>query len=222
MTIKLAIFDCDGTLVDSQANICLAMEETFAAEKLAAPDLHIVRRIVGLSLVEAMRALLPEAENDLHCRLADRYKTAFQTLRSKGGLQVEPLYDGLENLLDRLDADGWLFAVATGKSDRGLDLCLSHHGIKQRFVSLQTADRHPSKPHPSMILEALGDAGAEPVHAVMIGDTSFDMQMGVNAGVDAIGVDWGYHDAAELTDSGAVAVAYSMDELYRHIGACKA
>ncbi|WP_439469629.1 HAD-IA family hydrolase [Blastomonas fulva] len=217
MTKRLAIFDCDGTLVDSQANICRAMEMAFAAEGLGHPDHHRVRRIVGLSLVEAMRVMLPQAEPQFHVVLADHYKNAFHELRGNGTLQQEPLYDGLTELLDRLDRQGWMLAVATGKSDRGLDLCLTHHGIKHRFVSLQTADRHPSKPHPSMIYQALADAGAEPHAAVMIGDTSYDMAMGVAANVRAIGVDWGYHDAAELTQAGADSIAYSMDELFDHI-----
>ncbi|MDM7957243.1 HAD-IA family hydrolase [Blastomonas sp.] len=217
MTSRLAIFDCDGTLVDSQANICRAMEMAFAAEGLGHPDHHRVRRIVGLSLVEAMRVMLPEAEPQFHVVLADHYKNAFHELRGNGTLQHEPLYEGLVGLLDRLEQDGWMLAVATGKSDRGLDLCLTHHGIKHRFVSLQTADRHPSKPHPSMIYQALADAGANPALAVMIGDTSYDMAMGVAAQVRAIGVDWGYHDAAELTLAGADSIAYSMDELFDHI-----
>lgn len=217
MTSRLAIFDCDGTLVDSQANICRAMELAFAAEGLGHPDHHRVRRIVGLSLVEAMRVMLPEAEPQFHVVLADHYKNAFHELRGNGSLQQEPLYDGLPELLDRLDEQGWMLAVATGKSDRGLDLCLTHHGIRHRFVSLQTADRHPSKPHPSMIYQALVDAGTQPEQAVMIGDTSYDMAMGVAAQVRAIGVDWGYHDAAELTLAGAHSIAYTMDELFDHI-----
>lgn len=214
MAARLAIFDCDGTLVDSQANICLAMARAFAAEGLVAPDLHIVRRIVGLSLVEAMRGLLPEAEDGLHRRLAKHYKQAFQSLRQENALAVEPLYDGLLGLLDRLEAEGWLLAVATGKSDRGLDLCLKHHGIKQRFVSLQTADRHPSKPDPSMVFEALADADVAPHNAVIIGDTSYDMLMGVNANIRALGVNWGYHEPAELIAAGADLVAQNMDELH--------
>ncbi|MFN3819644.1 HAD-IA family hydrolase [Blastomonas sp.] len=217
MTGRLAIFDCDGTLVDSQANICRAMEMAFAAEGLGHPDHHRVRRIVGLSLVEAMRVMLPDADAQFHVVLADHYKNAFHELRGNGTLQHEPLYDGLDALLDRLDQLGWMLAVATGKSDRGLDLCLTHHKIKHRFVSLQTADRHPSKPHPSMIYQALADAGVEAQNAVMIGDTSYDMAMGVAANVRAIGVDWGYHDSSELHSAGADCVAYSMDELFDHI-----
>lgn len=217
MTMRLAIFDCDGTLVDSQANICRAMDMAFSAEGLGHPDHHRVRRIVGLSLVEAMRVMLPEAEPAFHVVLADHYKNAFHELRGNGTLQHEPLYDGLPELLDRLEQANWMFAVATGKSDRGLDLCLTHHGIKHRFVSLQTADRHPSKPHPSMIYQALADAGVDAHGAVMIGDTSYDMEMGVAASVRAIGVDWGYHDASELQSAGAESIAYTMDELFDHI-----
>ncbi len=214
MPVKLAIFDCDGTMVDSQANICRAMEYAFARETLAPPDHHVTRRIVGLSLKEAMAVLLPEGEDDLHQRLADHYKRAFQELRGSGAMLEEPLYDGLVDLFDRLENAGWLLAVATGKSDRGLILCMDHHGLTKRFVSLQTADRHPSKPHPSMIAQALSDAGAQSTHAAMIGDTSYDMAMGVNAGVRAIGVDWGYHDAHELTDAGAESVAMQMGDLF--------
>lgn len=217
MTTRLAIFDCDGTLVDSQANICRAMDLAFAAEGLPDPDHHQVRRIVGLSLVEAMRMMLPACDPKFHIVMAEHYKKAFYTLRGNGTLQHEPLYDGLSGLLDQLDKAGWLLAVATGKSDRGLDLCLTHHGIKHRFVSLQTADRHPSKPHPSMVYQALADAGADAAHAVMIGDTSYDILMGVAANVRPIGVDWGYHDAAELASAGAHSIAFSMDELFHHI-----
>jgi phosphoglycolate phosphatase len=204
--IRLAIFDCDGTLVDSQGNICSAMEESFTAAGLPAPPREQTRRVVGLSLVEAMQALLPDAEPSLHRELADHYKNAFYRLRMHG-LVEEPLYDGIPELLDSLEADGWLLGVATGKSDRGLGLCLDCHGLSRRFVTLQTADRHPSKPHPSMIEQALADAGAEAPNTMMIGDTSFDMAMAKAAGVTAVGVAWGYHAPEELIAAGADFVA---------------
>lgn len=199
---RLAIFDCDGTLVDSQHNICAAMEACFAGAGLAPPPPERTRRVVGLSLVEAMREMLPEAEPSFHATLAEDYKRAFQALRARG-LEEEPLYEGIAELIDALEADGWLLAVATGKSDRGLALCLEHHGLARRFVSLQTADRHPSKPHPSMIEQAMADAGAAPHMTLMIGDTSYDMAMARAAGVGAIGVAWGYHDSEALTRAGA-------------------
>lgn len=203
---RLAIFDCDGTLVDSQANICLAMEAAFASARLPAPDRQATRRIVGLSLVEAMRALLPDAEDDLHLGLAADYKAAFWRLRAEG-LVKEPLFDGIAELLGRLRDDGWLLAVATGKSDRGLAHVLDHHGLTDHFISLQTADRHPSKPHPSMIAQAMADAGAAPGTSAMIGDTSYDVLMALAAGTQALGVSWGYHAPDELTALGAHAVA---------------
>jgi phosphoglycolate phosphatase len=150
--MRLAVFDCDGTLVDSQANILRAMHSSVSRMGLAEPDPHAVRRVVGLSLVEAMQALLPEADADLHVRLAEDYRQAFQRLRDDQRLDPEPLFDGIAELLAELEEGGWLLAVATGKSDRGLKLCLEHHGLEKHFISLQTADRHPSKPHPSMLL----------------------------------------------------------------------
>jgi phosphoglycolate phosphatase len=211
--MKLAVFDCDGTLIDSQVNIIRAMESSFRRHGLAAPDSHATRRIVGLSLVEAMQALLPDAEPELHISLAEDYKTAFQRLRADRSLDPEPLYPGIRRLLDVLHRDGWLLAVATGKSDRGLKLALEHHGIHHLFISLQTADRHPSKPHPSMLRAALAEAGTGADSAVMIGDTVFDIAMAAAAGVKGIGVDWGYHDAHELIGAGAAHVAADADDL---------
>jgi phosphoglycolate phosphatase len=210
---RLAVFDCDGTLVDSQANIVRAMEDCFARHRLDPPCRDATRRIVGLSLVEAMQAMLPEAEPALHLRLADDYKLAFQRLRAENALADEPLYPGVAAGLAELEARGWLLGVATGKSDRGLGLCLAHHGIHPHFVTLQTADRHPSKPHPSMLQAAMAEAGADPQATVMIGDTRFDMAMAVAAGARPIGVDWGYHAPAELHEAGAVAVVTRFEDL---------
>ena len=156
---RLAIFDCDGTLVDSQHNICTAMDDAFVRARLDPPGRVATLRVVGLSLVEAMQMLLPEADDALHRAMADNYKQAFWRLRDEG-LVAEPLYDGIADVIDALDADGWLLGVATGKSDRGLAICLEHHGLTKRFVTLQTADRHPSKPHRSMVDAAMAEAGA--------------------------------------------------------------
>lgn len=206
MSNRLAIFDCDGTLVDSGLNICLAMEECFARASLPAPPRERTRRVVGLSLVEAMRHMLPDAEHDMHVALADDYKQAFHGLRGRGLIE-EPLYDGIVELIDALEDGGWMLGVATGKSDRGLSLCLDHHGLASRFVTLQTADRHPSKPHPSMVEQAMADAGSDPASTLMIGDTTYDMAMARAAGVTAIGVSWGYHEPQELVAAGAHFVA---------------
>jgi phosphoglycolate phosphatase len=211
---RLALFDCDGTLVDSQATIIGCMEEAFGHAGLTAPDRHAIRRIVGLSLVPAVARLIPDAEHSLHIQIAEDYKTAFQRLRGRGQVE-EPLYEGIADVLIALDADGWRLGVATGKSDRGLAHCLMAHGLTGLFVTLQTADRHPSKPHPAMAYAAIDEAGASPETTIMIGDTSYDIAMGLAAGARSLGVDWGYHDAHELMASGAYAVADTTADLPR-------
>lgn len=216
MTVKLAIFDCDGTLVDGQASICEAMESAFAAANLPAPPRNAIRRIVGLSLPQALRRLAPDATDDQSSIAVEAYKDAFRSSRIEGRLQ-EPLYDGIAALLDQLRSAGWELAVATGKSDRGLFSCLAMHGLGDHFVSLQTADRHPSKPHPAMLEAALADAGAVAENAVMIGDTTFDMEMAGAANVRAIGVDWGYHTPQELNETGAEIVASSPQHLGEYL-----
>lgn len=210
--MKLAIFDCDGTLVDSQADICAAMEAAFAAAGLVAPERHATRRVVGLSLHEAMRQLHPEGEHETHADLAQLYKDAFRARREAGAV-AEPLYDGIAGLVEELAGQGWQLAVATGKSDRGLAHCLATHGLTKHFVSLQTADRHPSKPDPSMIEQCIADTGADRARTAMIGDTVYDIAMACNAGVTGFGVDWGYHETDELIEAGAAAVATSVTHL---------
>jgi phosphoglycolate phosphatase len=206
---RLAVFDCDGTLVDGQASICEAMEAAFAGADLPCPPRAQVRRIVGLSLPQALVRLAPEASEEQRAQIVGGYKSAFFNARTEGRLS-EPLFEGMRDLLHRLHGDGWLLGVATGKSDRGLTSCLAGHAISELFVTLQTADRHPSKPHPAMLEAALFEAGVTASAAVMIGDTSFDMEMASAAGVHAIGVDWGYHAPEELLASGAAAVASDM------------
>ena len=210
--MRLAVFDCDGTLVDGQADVCWAMENAFARAGLSAPDVSAVRRAVGLSLPQAVRALAPDLNEDQNRAVTEFYRSSFRARREEGLLD-EPLYDGIAELLTALHDDGWRLAVATGKSDRGLAACLATHGIADLFVSLQTADRHPSKPHPAMLEAALFEAGALPAQAVMIGDTSFDMLMARSARVAAIGVAWGYHAPAELLASGALSVAATVAAL---------
>jgi phosphoglycolate phosphatase len=214
---RLAIFDCDGTLVDSGATIYAALTASMEQNGYAVPPPGISRRVIGLNLIEAMAALLPEASPSRHLQLAEDYKRAFMGLRTAGQVE-EPLFDGVLELLDALEADGWLLAVATGKSDRGLKHCLEQHDIHARFVSLQTADRHPSKPHPSMIEQAIADAGATPQTTIVVGDTSFDMAMAVAAGATGIGAAWGYHEVDELIDAGAAAVAEKPLDVLKLIG----
>ena len=216
MTVRLAVFDCDGTLVDGQAAVCEAMESAFAFAGLASPARPLIRRIVGLSLPQAVRHLAPHASEQDQRLVVEAYKESFRTARTSGTLE-EPLFDGIAELVDRLAVQGWALGVATGKSDRGLIACLTGHGLIDRFATLQTADRHPSKPHPAMLEAALFEAGASAADAVMIGDTVYDIDMARAAGVRAIGVDWGYHTPEELLESGAEVVVSSAAELGEYL-----
>jgi phosphoglycolate phosphatase len=188
------------------------MEAGFAAAGLTPPDRNEVRRMVGLSLPIALKRLAPDASQEQRVNAVAAYKDSFFTARTDGSLE-EPLYEGMKELLYRLHGDGYLLAVATGKSDRGLTACLAEHGISDLFVSLQTSDRHPSKPDPTMLAAAMFEAGAKPAETVMIGDTTFDIEMGRAAQVRSLGVNWGYHEPQELSEFGAEAVAASMEEL---------
>ena len=212
MNVRLAVFDCDGTLIDGQAGICDAMEQAFTQHCLPRPERNDIRRAVGLSLPQALRTLLPDASTEVHNEVAESYKRAFRAAREGGQLQ-QPLYPGIAPLLGALRDAGWLLGVATGMSQRGLGHCLARHGLGAHFVTLQTADDHPSKPHPAMLEAALLESGAGPAQAVMIGDTVFDMTMACEAGVPAVGVDWGYHERAELLAAGARFVAGNPAEL---------
>lgn len=209
---KLAIFDCDGTLVDSGTSIYQALTMTLQQHGRPVPPRKEAGRVIGLSLAQAIAVLVPDATPAGIEEMATTYRQAFQQLRVYGQLD-EPLFEGVAELIEALEQDGWLLAVATGKSDRGLRHCLDTHGLHGRFVSLQTADRHPSKPHPSMVLAAMAEAGAAPASTVMIGDTGWDMGTATAAGVGPIGVGWGYHDAAELLQEGAIAVAEKPGEV---------
>lgn len=210
--MRLVVFDCDGTLVDSQAAICASMDQAFAAAGLPLPDRNAVRRIVGLSLPQALARLAPDASEDSRAHALAAYKASFRSARSEGTLD-EPLYPGIAALLHRLHTGGARLGVATGKSDRGLAACLARHSVRELFATFQTADRHPSKPHPAMLEAALFEAEVGAHEAVMVGDTVFDVAMARAAGVRAIGVAWGYHEPAELLEAGACGVAESTEEL---------
>jgi len=211
--VHLVLFDVDGTLVDSQAMIVAAMSAAFAAHGRVAPPRERVLSIVGLSLETAMRALLPEEPHELAGPLADAYKAAFQQLRASPE-HHEPLFEGALDVLDALGArDDLILGLATGKSQRGVRAVLDLHDLHGRFVTIQTADTNPSKPHPGMIQAAAAEAGVLPQQVIMIGDTTYDMEMAGAAGAHGVGVRWGYHEAAALQAAGATVLLDRFDEL---------
>lgn len=203
--LRLAVFDVDGTLVDSQHHINTAMGLAYDAQGLMAPPLEQVRGIIGLSLPHAMRVLSPDLSDAQYEALVEGYKASFNSKRiDEDTQQSPPFYPGIRALLDQLaQDDDLLLGVATGKSRRGLNAMLAGHGLTEAFATAQVADNHPSKPHPSMLLATLAETGVEAANAVMIGDTTFDMQMGQAAGMRCIGVAWGYHSVDDLRRTGA-------------------
>lgn len=200
--LKLIIFDCDGTMVDGQHMIISSMKEASKKCNVPYPGDESVRRIVGLSLLEAISRVYPTLSNNDHDLIRNEFVNHFQYLRSLDQ-QHEPLYEGVKETINLLNDMGILLGVATGKSSRGLANTLKNHGLEKHFVTLNTADDGPGKPHPSMINVALSDTGVLKQNAYMIGDTTYDMQMAALAGVHSIGVTWGYHSRQELVTSGA-------------------
>ena len=211
-SVRLAVFDCDGTLVDSQQSIVASMHAAFEHHGFEIPEAEAVRRVVGLPLDVAIRRLAPHVDEAFSQEVSETYKSAFYDLRQADDVE-EPLFAGISGVLDRLDAAGWLMGVATGKSHRGLSATLNFHKLYDRFVTHQTADRAHGKPHPDMMHKAMSATGAGRDDTIMIGDTTFDIEMAKNAGVRSIGVTGGYHQPQELLDAGAACVVTTADEL---------
>jgi len=209
--LRLVMFDFDGTLVDSQWAIARAMAEAFAAAGLPAPGAERVRRVVGLRLETAVARLLPDGqdgpegmdgEDALTASLAAGYREAFFRLRAQPDFH-EPLMAGAKRALERLDHPQVVMGIATGKGRRALAASLERHGLSRHFVTLKTADDGPGKPHPQILLDAMAELGIAPEHTLVVGDTTYDMAMAVNARVRALGVAWGYHDRWDLLAAGA-------------------
>ncbi|HEX6957676.1 MAG TPA: HAD-IA family hydrolase [Ferrovibrio sp.] len=207
----MAIFDCDGTLVDSQHHIVACMHAAFAAHNLTLPEAEAIRRTVGLPLAVAIEKLLPAGA--ALAGVVEAYKQVAIAQRQDPD-HHEPLFPGLVDALDQLEADGWLLGIATGKARRGLNYTLASHGLTGRFVTLQTADVVAAgKPAPDMVLQAMAETGAVPASTIVVGDTSFDMEMARNAGATPIGVAWGYHEQEILVKAGALKIIHDFSEL---------
>ncbi|HVZ00002.1 MAG TPA: HAD-IA family hydrolase [Dongiaceae bacterium] len=213
---RLVVFDCDGTLVDSQHNIVAAMIEAWRRHGLDDPTPDLVRRQVGLTLEIAVARMLGGADPAFVSALADTYREIVHDLRKREDLR-EPLFEGVRALIEALDAPEIFLGVATGKNMVGLEHTLQSLGLRERFHTLQTADRCRSKPDPEMVIRAMAETANEPESTVVIGDTSFDMEMARAAGATPIGVAWGYHPAEELREAGAVAVLQHPGELIHRL-----
>ncbi|MFB9149959.1 HAD-IA family hydrolase [Roseovarius ramblicola] len=218
--LRLVIFDVDGTLVDSQHDILAAMRAGFDVVGEEAPAREAILGIVGLSLDVAVARLAPGLSEAARRRIVEGYKDAYTALRAGQGVALSsPLYPQARETLDALrGVPELLLGVATGKSARGLAKLVEGHLLDGYFVTRQVADHHPSKPHPAMLHAALAETGVDPRDAVMVGDTSYDMDMARAAGIAGIGVTWGYHRAEALTgaarlvgDFDALATALTQD-----------
>jgi phosphoglycolate phosphatase len=207
----LIIFDVDGTLIDSQDLLYRTHIAAFGEHGLEPPARQAILRLVGLSLPVMMEELAgPDAPV---AALVASYKAHFSDIIAREGV-ADPLFPGAAEALARLSArPGLQLGIATGKSRRGVARLVGHFGWDGLFSTVQTADDAPSKPHPGMVLQALAETGVEPGAAMLVGDTTFDIEMARAAGVRAVGVAWGYHPPASLIEAGAERILGHFDEL---------
>ncbi|APG45872.1 HAD-IA family hydrolase [Phaeobacter porticola] len=214
--LRLILFDVDGTLADSESDIVQCMQEAFEVYERK-PAKRDILSIVGLSLPEAVAQLAPDLHPESRDTVVELYKDAYYRARVTKGAGHSPLYPGAAEVLAELNAvPEYLLGVATGKSQRGLDALIETHQLRC-FVTRQCADHHPSKPHPSMVQRAMADTGVTPANTVMIGDTSFDIDMGHAAGVHTIAVDWGFHPADQLGADHIIDSFADLAPLLQHI-----
>jgi phosphoglycolate phosphatase len=215
--MKLALFDCDGTLVDSAALIHEVMARTFVHFGYPRPDIALTKSIIGLTLDLAIARMQGKAHiDDEAVAMTAHYKAIYVGVRDEAGVDV-PLFDGIRDLIRTLAAkDEVLIGAVTGKSRRGLVHVLEAHGFAPDFVVSRTADDCPSKPHPAMVTECCSETGMNPADTIVIGDAIYDMQMAKAAGATAIGVSWGYASVEDLVAAGADAIVYRPAEILKH------
>jgi phosphoglycolate phosphatase len=208
-TRELVVFDWDGTLMDSAAKIVRSFERALAEAGAPPRPVEAIRHVIGLGLAEAVQALLPEADERLRARVMERYREHFL----HGDDTAMALFPGVREGLEALAERGYLLAVATGKSRRGLERVLAETGLGGLFAATRCADEAPSKPHPRMLEDILAYTGCEAAQAVMVGDTVYDMQMARAVGMDALAVSYGVHDRGMLLACGPLACFDSFPEV---------
>ncbi len=218
MNELLVIFDVDGTLIDGQVQIVSAMHSAFSNLGLPVPERDTILKTVGLSLPDAFAMLATEHSIAIKTKLVEGYKQAFIDLRSRNGEGASPMFPGALDVVRTLSAmDSVFLGIATGKSARGLNHMLDEHGLRPHFDTLHPSDFYPSKPHPMMLEAALEDLGLKPEQAVMVGDTTYDMDMARYAKVARIGVSWGYHSVTSLIAAGAETVLTGFEHLIPYL-----
>ncbi|MEW5903138.1 MAG: HAD-IA family hydrolase [Pseudomonadota bacterium] len=190
---QLIVFDWDGTVMDSTAVIATSIQSACRDLDLPVPSDEDARHVIGMGLNEALRHAVPAAPEEMYEPLADRYRHYFLAQD-----QTIPLFSGARETIEELHAAGHALAVATGKSRKGLDRVLDSSGLRPYFLATRTADQTFSKPHPAMLLELMDELGMQPDEVLMVGDTTHDLQMAINAGVDAVGVTHGAHPEDQL------------------------
>ena len=205
---QLLVFDWDGTLMDSEAKIVACLQAAAAEMRLATPAEKDARQVIGLGLVEALKMLFPEHDEETRKKLAEAYRDHF-LVRNRARSRLFP---GVTETLESL-ADDYLLAVATGKSRRGLEKELDDSGLRPLFQATRCADEAFSKPHPQMLEDILDKLGMRPSGTLVIGDTEYDMQMAANAGSHGLGVSYGVHEPQRLIASGALATLDAFSEM---------
>jgi phosphoglycolate phosphatase len=208
MKYKLVVFDWDGTLLDSAGAIVNAIQSACRDLDLPIPNDARARHVIGLGLVDAMRHAVPDLSPDRYQAMVDRYR--FHYLSGDHELN---LFAGVREMLARLQAAGHILTVATGKSRVGLDRALDHSGLLPLFQSSRCADECHSKPHPQMLDELMAEYGIAGGATVMIGDTSHDLLMASNAGVDSLAVTYGAHPHVHLLEHKPLACLHTVQEL---------
>lgn len=206
---QLLIFDWDGTLMDSAQKIANCIIASAKDANLTPPTEHAAKSIIGLGLHEAMRQLFPKATEAELKKVVEAYHYHFV----KGDVTEQGLFSGVEQGLLALQEQGALLAVATGKSRAGLDRVFTQNDLERHFVVSRCADETRSKPHPQMLAEILDFTSIDPQKAIMVGDTTYDMDMAANAGIAGLGAAYGVHTEQMLRDSKAKEVKHSFDEL---------